>query len=96
MFFENCSQRSRLLLLFTFHLPYLSQYLSSSWHKQIEPRASCNGERKHTILAIPPTDNILVFIKLVTRMDRILSTRHYGKKSVHSFFFISARFSTTN
>lgn len=92
VFFENCSQRSRLLLLFTFHLPYLSQYLSSSWHKQIEPRASCNGERKHTILAVPPTDNILVFIKLVTRMDRILSTRHYGKKSVHSFFLFRLDF----
>lgn len=38
VFLENCSRRSRLLLLFTFHLSYLSQYLSSSWHKQIEPR----------------------------------------------------------
>lgn len=47
---------------------------------------------KESILAIPPTDNILVFIKLVTRMDRILSTRHYGKKSVHSFFLFRLDF----
>lgn len=63
---------------------------------------SCNGERKKAYFPIPSTDNILnilifslllVFINLVTRMDRILWALR-GKKSVHFFLFF--RFSTAS
>lgn len=89
-------------LLFTFHLSYHPQYLSTSWHKQIEPRVSCNRERKHTCYSFDRQYSrysrssifslLLVSIKHVTRMDRVPSSRHYRKKSVYIFFYFGSIF----
>lgn len=93
VFLENCSRRSRLLLLFTFHLSF-TIFIELLAQTDRTSRYPVTGKgRKHTFLFLRQT---IFSIFLFSRYYLYLSTssrewiefyKHYGGKRAYIFFF---------